>query len=52
MKQMMENLKTSLFGAVAGLPIIYEGAIANDWKMVLAGIGMLLVGIFAQDVKK
>jgi hypothetical protein len=52
MKQMIDNVKTSLFGAVAGLPIIYEGAMANDWKMVLAGIGMLLVGIFASDSKK
>jgi len=49
---MIDNVKTSLFGAVAGLPIIYEGAMANDWKMVLAGIGMLLVGIFASDAKK
>jgi hypothetical protein len=32
--------------------MIYEGAMANDWKMVLAGIGMLLVGIFASDSKK
>jgi hypothetical protein len=52
MKQMMENVKTSLFGAVAGLPVIWEGAMANDWKMVLAGLGMLLVGIFASDAKK
>jgi hypothetical protein len=52
MKEMLENVKTSLFGAVAGLPMIWEGALANDWKMVLAGIGMLLVGIFAQDAKK
>jgi hypothetical protein len=52
MKQMMENVKTSLFGAVAGLPMIWEGAMANDWKMVLAGLGMLLVGIFASDAKK
>jgi hypothetical protein len=52
MKQMIENVKTSLFGAVAGLPVIWEGAMANDWKMVLAGIGMLLVGIFASDAKK
>jgi hypothetical protein len=52
MKQMLENAKTSLFGAVAGLPVIWEGAEAGDWKMVLAGIGMLLVGIFASDIKK
>jgi len=52
MKQMIDNVKTSLFGAVAGLPMIYEGAMANDWKLVLAGLGMLLVGIFASDSKK
>lgn len=52
MKEMLENIKTSLFGAVAGLPIIYEGAMAQDYKMVLAGIGMLLVGLFAKDAKK
>jgi hypothetical protein len=52
MKQMMENVKTSLFGAVACLQVIWEGAMANDWKMVLAGLGMLLVGIFASDAKK
>ena len=34
------------------LPVIWEGAMANDWKMVLAGLGMLLVGIFASDAKK
>lgn len=52
MKEMLENVKTSLFGAVAGLPVIWEGAMANDWKLVLAGIGMLLVGIFAKDADK
>lgn len=52
MKEMLENVKTSLFGAVAGLPVIWEGAMANDWKLVLAGIGMLLVGIFAKDAGK
>ena len=51
MKEMLENVKTSLFGAVAGLPVIWEGAMANDWKLVLAGVGMLLVGIFAKDAK-
>ena len=51
MKEMLENLKTSLFGAVAGLPMIYEGAMAQDWKLMLAGIGLLLVGLFAKDSK-
>jgi hypothetical protein len=52
MKQLVDNVKTSLFGAVAGLPVIWEGAEAGDWKMILAGIGMFLVGLFASDAKK
>ena len=52
MKEMMENVKTSLFGAIAGLPMIWEGAMAQDWKLVLAGIGMLLVCLFAKDSSK
>lgn len=51
MKQYFENVKTSLFGAVAGLPIILQGIEKNDWQLVLAGIGALLVGIFAKDAK-
>lgn len=51
MKSFLENLKTSVFGAVAGLPIIFEGIQKNDVPMILAGLGMLLVGIFAKDVK-
>jgi hypothetical protein len=52
MKQLVDNVKTSLFGAVAGLPVIFEGVQAGDWKMILAGVGMFLVGIFASDAKK
>lgn len=51
MKSFLENIKTSLFGAVAGLPIIYEGIEKQDIPMILAGLGMLLVGIFAKDAK-
>ena len=51
MKQLVDNVKTSLFGAVAGLPVIFEGVQAGDWKMILAGVGMFLVGIFASDSK-
>ena len=51
MKGFFDNLKTTLFGAVAGLPIIFEGIQKNDVPMILAGLGMLLVGIFAKDAK-
>lgn len=52
MKSFLDNLKTSVFGAVAGLPIIYEGLQKQDVPMILAGLGMLLVGIFAKDIEK
>ncbi len=51
MKSYLENLKTTLFGAVAGLPMIFKGLESGDWQAVLAGIGALLVGIFAKDAK-
>jgi len=51
MKEYLNNIKTSLFGAVAGLPIIFEGIQKNDWQLVLAGVGALLIGVFAKDAK-
>lgn len=52
MNEYLQNLKTTIFGAVAGLPVIFDGLEKHDWKIVLAGFGMLLVGIFAKDIKK
>lgn len=49
MKSFFENLKTTVFGAVAGLPILVEGLQEGNVTKILAGIGMLLVGIFAKD---
>ncbi len=49
MKSFFENVKTTLFGAVAGLPMIFEGIEKQDVPMILTGLGMLLVGIFAKD---
>jgi hypothetical protein len=51
MKQLFENIKTSLFGAVAGLPILVEGVLSKDWQKALEGLGILLIGIFAKDAK-
>lgn len=52
MNEYLQNLKTTIFGAVAGLPVIFDGLEKGDWKIVLAGVGMLLVGVFAKDIKK
>ena len=49
MKAYFENLKTTLFGAVAGLPLIIEGLMSKDYSKALEGLGILLIGIFAKD---
>jgi hypothetical protein len=51
MKKFFNNLKTTVFGAVAGLPVLVEGVLTKDVTKILAGAGMLLVGIFAKDVE-
>ena len=51
MKEYFLNLKTTLFGAVAGLPLIIEGILTKNWEKALEGLGILLIGIFAKDAK-
>ncbi len=51
MKEYFQNLKTTIFGAIAGLPILIEGLISQNWERALEGLGILLVGIFAKDAK-
>lgn len=49
MKSIFRNIKTSVFGAVAGLPLIVEGVASKDWAKVATGLGTLLIGLFAKD---
>ena len=49
MKKILINIKTSLFGAIAGLPLIIDGVSGKDWTKIASGIGALLVGLFAKD---
>jgi hypothetical protein len=51
MKEYLQNLKTTIFGAVAGLPILIEGLATKNWERALEGLGLLLIGIFAKDAK-
>jgi hypothetical protein len=51
MKEYLSNLKTTIFGAIAGLPLILEGVATKNWEKVLEGLGILLIGIFAKDAK-
>lgn len=49
MKKILKNFKTSIFGAVAGLPMIVEGVGAKDISKIAIGVGTLLIGLFAKD---
>ena len=44
-----KNRKTSTAGALAGIPVIIEGVQSRNWTLVLAGVGMVLTGLFAKD---
>lgn len=49
MKKILKNIKTTLFGAVAGLPQIIEGIAQKDIGQIIIGISTLAVGLFAKD---
>jgi len=49
MKRFFVNIKTSIFGAVAGLPLIAEGIAHKDLVKIITGIGTLLIGLYAKD---
>jgi hypothetical protein len=49
MKHIWTNIKTTLFGTIAGVPTIIEGAQSHNLAHILAGVGALLLGLFAKD---
>lgn len=49
MKHLFKNFKTSIFGAVAGLPLFLDGIATNDLAKIATGVGTLLIGLFAKD---
>jgi hypothetical protein len=49
MKNIFKNIKTTLFGTIAGLPTIIEGVQTHNIGHILAGIATLLLGLFAKD---
>jgi hypothetical protein len=51
MKKLLQNLKTSIFGAVAGLPIIVEGIQQKNIVHIISGLGAFLVGLLAKDAE-
>ena len=49
MKIFLKNLKTSIFGAIAGLPLIEQGIQQKNIALIIAGIGTLITGLLAKD---
>jgi hypothetical protein len=52
MKHILKNIKTTICGAFAGLPIIVEGIASRNYIQVVTGLSIFLTGLFAADAKK
>lgn len=49
MRRILTNLKTSLFGSIAGGSLIVDGISQKNWISVLAGIATAFLGLLAKD---
>lgn len=49
MRRILKNIKTTIFGAVAGLPQIIEGIAHKDVSKIIIGAATFAVGLFAKD---
>lgn len=52
MKKIFTNFKTTIFGSVAGLPVIIEGIHTKDIVKIISGLSMLFLGLVAKDHNK
>lgn len=52
MKHILKNIKTTIFGAFAGLPVIVEGVQHKNILQVITGVSIFLTGLFAADSTK
>jgi hypothetical protein len=51
MKRVFKNIKTTICGAFAGLPIVIEGIASRNLIQVITGVSIFLTGLFAADHK-
>lgn len=49
MRKLINNIKTTFFGAVAGLPLLIDGILHKDVTKIIGGLGTLMVGFYAKD---
>jgi hypothetical protein len=49
MKNLLKNIKTTIFGAFAGLPILAMGIKTNNVVQIIEGASIFFMGLFAKD---
>jgi hypothetical protein len=49
MKRVLKNIKTTIFGAFAGLPILVQGIAEKNLIQIITGTSIFLTGLFAKD---
>lgn len=49
MKTILKNIKTSIAGSIAGLPMLLNGISAKDPVQIISGLGILITGLLAKD---
>ena len=49
MKKLLKNIKTTIFGAFAGLPILAVGIKTNNVLQIIEGASIFFIGLFAKD---
>jgi hypothetical protein len=52
MKHILKNIKTTIFGAFAGLPLLIQGISGKNVMEIITGASIFLTGLFAADAKK
>ena len=51
-KETLKNIKTTLAGAFAGLPLVMDAIGHKDLKGVMIGVSVFLIGLFSKDHNK
>ena len=49
MKRVLKNIKTTIFGAFAGLPLLIQGIAGKNVLEIVSGAAIFLTGLFAKD---
>jgi hypothetical protein len=51
MKKVLKNIKTTIVGAFAGLPLLIQGIASKNIMEIITGAGIFLTGLFAADAQ-